>query len=90
MASHGLSAGSASLVGVPPVPPYVGPLHRVARSPILAKAVGEEVWPLVRAGRVRSHIHASFPLERAAEAHALMESSAHMGKIVLEVPRPAA
>lgn len=61
-----------------------------ARKAAIAKAVGEEVWPLVRAGQVRSHIHASFPLERAAQAHALMESSAHMGKIVLEVPRPAA
>ena len=36
-------------------------------------------------GKCRPVIHATFPLERAAEAHALMESSAHIGKIMLTV-----
>jgi NADPH2:quinone reductase len=43
------------------------------------------VWPLIEAGRIRPMVHAVFPLARAAEAHALMESSTHIGKIVLAV-----
>ena len=45
----------------------------------------EKVWPLLAAGEVRPQIHATFPLEQAAEAHRLMESSAHVGKIVLTI-----
>jgi NADPH:quinone reductase-like Zn-dependent oxidoreductase len=41
------------------------------------------VWPLVEAGRIRPPVAATFPLEEAAAAHRLMESSAHIGKIVL-------
>ncbi|SFJ02769.1 NAD(P)H-quinone oxidoreductase [Albimonas pacifica] len=48
-----------------------------------AREIEAEVWPLVEAGRLAPVIHARFPLEEAAKAHALMESSAHMGKIVL-------
>jgi NADPH2:quinone reductase len=55
----------------------------VAQKGAIAKAVEEKVWPLVAAGEVRPQIHATFPLEQAAEAHRLMESSAHVGKIVL-------
>ncbi len=44
-----------------------------------------EVWPLLDAGRCAPAIHGVFPLERASNAHALMESSAHIGKIVLTV-----
>lgn len=55
----------------------------VAEKGAIAAAVRERVWPLVEAGRVRPLVHATFPLARAAEAHALMESSAHVGKIVL-------
>jgi NADPH2:quinone reductase len=51
----------------------------------IAAALREKVWPLLEAGRCPPHIHATFPLARAAEAHALMESSAHVGKIVLTV-----
>jgi putative PIG3 family NAD(P)H quinone oxidoreductase len=51
----------------------------------IARALLEQVWPLIEAGAVRPIIHATFPLERAAEAHALMESGAHIGKIVLLV-----
>ena len=43
------------------------------------------VWPLIEAGRIRPMVHAVFPLARAAEAHVLMESSTHIGKIVLAV-----
>eukprot|EP00696_Hemimastix_kukwesjijk_P001072 gnl/Hemi2/11392_TR3949_c0_g1_i1.p1 gnl/Hemi2/11392_TR3949_c0_g1~~gnl/Hemi2/11392_TR3949_c0_g1_i1.p1 ORF type:complete len:345 (-),score=100.33 gnl/Hemi2/11392_TR3949_c0_g1_i1:258-1292(-) len=52
----------------------------------LARAVEALVWPLVAAGRVRPLVHASFPLARAQDSHALMESSAHIGKLVLTVP----
>ncbi len=51
----------------------------------VAVSLEREVWPLVEAGKVKPVIHATFPLARAAEAHALMETSTHIGKIVLEV-----
>ena len=51
----------------------------------IAQAVAHDVWPLVQAGTVYTHVHATFPLEQASEAHAMMESSSHMGKLVLEV-----
>jgi len=57
----------------------------VAEKGGIARALEEKVWPLVAAGKVRPLIHATFPLEQAAEAHRLMESSAHLGKIVLTV-----
>lgn len=53
----------------------------------IARALHAEVWPLLEQGTVRPVIHATFPLERAAEAHRLMESRAHVGKIVLRVER---
>jgi NADPH2:quinone reductase len=49
----------------------------------LAAAVREKAWPLLDAGRIKPIVHATFPLAQAAEAHRLMESSAHIGKIVL-------
>jgi NADPH2:quinone reductase len=49
----------------------------------LAQGLRETVWPLIEAGKVRPVIHATFPAEQAAAAHALMESSTHVGKIVL-------
>ena len=51
----------------------------------IAKALYEKVWPLLAAGRCAPPIHATFPLAEAAQAHALMESSAHIGKIMLRV-----
>ena len=51
----------------------------------LAAAVEEHVWPLIAAGKFRPVIYKTFPLAEAAAAHELMESSAHIGKIVLEV-----
>lgn len=55
----------------------------VAEKAALAAALEQHVWPLLAAGRCRPVIHATFPLGEAAQAHALMESSAHIGKIVL-------
>lgn len=54
-----------------------------------AIAVGLEtkVWPLLAEGRIRSVVNAVFPLDQAADAHRLMESSEHIGKIVLEIAR---
>jgi len=49
----------------------------------VAKALQKRVWPLLAAGVVRPTIHKTFPAAQAAEAHALMESSQHVGKIVL-------
>ncbi|OYY71681.1 MAG: NAD(P)H-quinone oxidoreductase [Rhizobiales bacterium 35-66-30] len=59
-----------------------------ARSVPLKAAIADhlrrDVWPLLETGTVRPIIHATFPLEQAEAAHALMESSAHSGKIMLE------
>ncbi|MCC7123513.1 MAG: NAD(P)H-quinone oxidoreductase [Acidobacteria bacterium] len=55
----------------------------VAEKTAIARAVEDEVWPIVEAGRLRPVIHATFPLAEAAAAHRLMESSQHIGKIVL-------
>jgi len=52
----------------------------------IARALRERVWPLLESGRVRPVIHSRFPLAEAAAAHRLMESGAHIGKIVLEPP----
>ena len=51
----------------------------------IAEALRERVWPLLDAGRCAPVIHQMFPLAEAAGAHALMESSAHIGKIMLVV-----
>jgi putative PIG3 family NAD(P)H quinone oxidoreductase len=51
----------------------------------IAAELHAKVWPLLEAGRCKPLIHATFPLAQAAEAHRLMESSAHIGKIVLAV-----
>jgi NADPH:quinone reductase len=49
----------------------------------IAAALRREVWPLFESGSLRPVIHARFPLREAARAHELMESGAHIGKIVL-------
>ncbi len=56
-----------------------------AQKGAIARELHAKVWPLLDQGKCRPVIHATFPLERAAEAHALMESSAHIGKIMLTV-----
>jgi len=50
----------------------------------IAKALRKNVWPLLDSGTVRPIIHQTFPLEQAKDAHILMESSTHIGKILLE------
>ena len=51
----------------------------------IADAVEKAVWPLVEEGRIRPVIYATLPLRQAAEAHRLLESGSHIGKIVLTV-----
>jgi putative PIG3 family NAD(P)H quinone oxidoreductase len=57
----------------------------VAEKGAIARAVHANVWPLLEAGTVRVLVHATYPLAQAAEAHRVMESSAHIGKLVLTV-----
>jgi NADPH2:quinone reductase len=52
----------------------------------IADALRTHVWPLLEAGRCGPVIHAVFPIDRVADAHRLMESSAHIGKIMLTLP----
>ncbi|WP_238890465.1 NAD(P)H-quinone oxidoreductase [Achromobacter insuavis] len=51
----------------------------------IARALADKVLPLMEQGSCRPLIHAVFPLEQTAQAHALMESSKHIGKIMLKV-----
>lgn len=51
----------------------------------IAEDLRTHVWPLLETGRIAPKMDRTFPLAKAAEAHARMESSAHVGKIVLEV-----
>jgi NADPH2:quinone reductase len=55
----------------------------VAFKAAIARRLHEVVWPLIEAGKVRPVIHEVFPAADAAKAHALMESGAHIGKLVL-------
>ncbi|MEW5890404.1 MAG: NAD(P)H-quinone oxidoreductase [Pseudomonadota bacterium] len=51
----------------------------------IARQLRERIWPLLEAGAIKPVVHATFPLEQAAEAHRLMESGTHIGKIVLKL-----
>lgn len=57
----------------------------VAEKALIARELEEKVWPLLAAGKCLPQIYKTFALADAAEAHRLMESSAHVGKIVLMV-----
>ena len=57
----------------------------VADKATIAAALEAKVWPLIARGNARPVIHTVLPLEQAAQAHALMETSAHIGKIMLKV-----
>jgi len=56
-----------------------------AQKGAIAKDLREKVWPALDAGRAGPVIHGVFPLDQAADAHRVMESSVHIGKLVLEV-----
>jgi NADPH2:quinone reductase len=56
----------------------------VAFKAAIARALVREVWPLIESGQVRPVIHQVLPASEAAQAHALMESNQHIGKIVLQ------
>lgn len=49
----------------------------------IARNLREKIWPLIEAGKIKPQIYRTFALEQAADAHRLMESSQHIGKIVL-------
>jgi len=51
----------------------------------IARTLREKVWPLIEEEKIRPVIYRTFGLDDAAAAHSLMESSEHVGKIVLEV-----
>ena len=57
----------------------------VAFKAAIARQLREHAWPLFVQGKIKPVVHKVFPLAQAAEAHALMESSTHVGKIVLQV-----
>jgi NADPH2:quinone reductase len=57
----------------------------VAEKGAIAAGLKQHVWPLLESGKVRPVIHATFPLRDASEAHRVMESGAHIGKLVLVV-----
>jgi putative PIG3 family NAD(P)H quinone oxidoreductase len=57
----------------------------IAEKGRIVRAVQERVWPLLEAGTVKVVVHRTFPLAEAADAHRLMETSSHIGKIVLVV-----
>jgi NADPH2:quinone reductase len=58
-------------------------IRTVAQKALVAEGVRRNVWPLLEQKRVHPVIHATFPLAEAAEAHRTIESSQHIGKIVL-------
>ena len=55
----------------------------LATKAAIAAKLREKIWPLLDSGAVRPVVHATFPLDQARAAHELMESSAHLGKILL-------
>ena len=57
----------------------------VAFKGAIARSLREKIWPLIERGKIKPEIYKTFPLAQAAEAHRLMESSQHIGKIVLTV-----
>ncbi|MFZ6674389.1 NAD(P)H-quinone oxidoreductase [Undibacterium sp. Xuan67W] len=57
----------------------------VAFKGAIAASLREKIWPLLESGQIKPVIHQIFPLSDAAAAHALMETSSHVGKIMLRV-----
>jgi putative PIG3 family NAD(P)H quinone oxidoreductase len=58
----------------------------VEQKAAICAAVVEGLWPLVESGRVKPIVAASYPMDRAAEAHRHLERSGHVGKVLLTVP----
>lgn len=57
----------------------------VAEKTVIRDSLRERIWPALEAGRVRSHLHATFPMAQARDAHELMESGTLIGKLVLQM-----
>ena len=57
----------------------------VAEKARIAAELEENIWPLLNAGKMKPLIYKILPLEKASEAHAMMEASQHTGKIVLKI-----
>ncbi|MBO1111820.1 NAD(P)H-quinone oxidoreductase [Bordetella petrii] len=57
----------------------------VAFKGAIAQALRQRVWPLLEQGAIKPIVHATFPLEQAAAAHAMMEAGENIGKIILTV-----
>jgi NADPH:quinone reductase-like Zn-dependent oxidoreductase len=57
----------------------------VAEKSSLTRAVELELWPLFTNGQLRPVVDSAFPIQQAADAHRLMESGRHTGKIVLQM-----
>lgn len=57
----------------------------IAFKAAIARNLLEHIWPLLESGKIKPMIYRVFPLDQAVQAHMLMESSTHMGKIVLQV-----
>lgn len=57
----------------------------VEQKGLIAQSLQQKVWPLLASGKVAPIVHSIFPLAQAADAHRLMESGSHIGKIVLTV-----
>jgi putative PIG3 family NAD(P)H quinone oxidoreductase len=57
----------------------------VAQKAAIRDALAQHIWPMLAADPARTHLHATLPWQQAADAHRLMESSRHIGKIVLAV-----
>ena len=50
----------------------------------LKRAIEHHAWPLIASGRVKAVVHAEFPLAESSKAHAMLEASEHIGKVVLK------
>jgi NADPH2:quinone reductase len=57
--------------------------RRLEEKSLLREGVEAKLWPAIASGAIRPTVYAKFPLAQAGDAHRLMESSAHLGKIVL-------
>jgi NADPH:quinone reductase len=57
----------------------------LAEKTAIRDALRARIWPALADGRVHSHVHATFPMDEARQAHELMERSEHIGKLVLQI-----